>query len=189
MATPIVSWRLRDNSALWHRWDIDVVDAGTESGEFGFLIWNNHNNGSGIGEDDVPDMEDCTITVKDELGGNTGDLVERTWIRVRVDSIGESSFTPIGYDTVTSSPINHPIKTTESTSYTYPGDSEPTTSTPGVEPHDSSVGEVSILGVANDGTMDNSRGNFVELTMKALVPGDASAGLVNFLTRTSYKYV
>lgn len=176
--SPLVSWRLRDNSSTWSRWDIGVVDAGTTSNDFGFLIWNNYN-----GATDVPDMEDVSITTKDELGGNTGELVTGTWIKVRNDSLAESTFTAIGFDVVNNIPVKKSIKTTKSTTYNT------VTSTPGVGTHVSSNGEIGILGVANDGNKATAQGNFVELTMNAFVPGTASAGLVNFLTRVSYKYV
>lgn len=186
MATvsPLVSWRIRDNTAPWTKWEIGVVDAGTTSKDFGFLIWNNYKNGT-----DVPDMEDVSITTKDELGGVAIDLVTDTWIQVRNDTLVETVFTPIGYNKITSNPIKHPLKTTKSTSYTYTGNPTPTVSTPGDSNHKSVNGETCILGVANDGEKTNSGGNFVELTMNAFVPGTASAGLVNFITRVSYKYV
>lgn len=184
VVSPIVSWRVRDNSAEWSRWDIGVVDASTTSKDFGFLIWNNRG-----GSTDVPDMEDVTITTKDELGGESSDLVTGTWIRVRNDTMQETDFTPVGYDDVNSEVVKHPIKTDKSTTYTYAGTETPVTSTPGDVNHTSVNGETCILGVGNDGSKENAAGNFVELTMHAYVPGNASAGLVNFLTRVSYKYV
>lgn len=177
-ATPLVSWRTRDNTQQVTSWDIGTVDAGTVSQDFGFLIWNNYQ-----GSTDVPNMEDAVITTKDQNGGNTGELVTGQWIEVKVDSMGETSFTPIGFDVVNGVAVVHPIRTTGSTTY------NDVTSTPNVPPHTSQNGVVSILGVANDGTKENSAGNYVEVTLHARVPGNASAGLINFLTRVSYKFV
>lgn len=44
----------------------------------------------------VSDMINCTITTKDQNGGDTGELVTGRWVEVRVDSMGENTFTPIG---------------------------------------------------------------------------------------------
>lgn len=179
MTAPVVSWRTRDNSQQLLKWDLGVVDAGTTSPDFGFLIWNNYNS-----VNDVSNMEDCTITVKDEFGGDTGDLVTGQWIEVRVDNeTGDGNFHKIGYDINLGQPVKHPIQTNGTTIYNS------VSSTPNVPPHTSANGTVCILGVANDGTKENSAGNFVELTLRANVPSNASSGLIKFLTRVSYKYV
>lgn len=184
MTAPVVSWRTRDNSQQLLKWELGVVDAGTTSRDFGFLIWNNYRDGTGNGETDVANMEDCTITVKDEFGGDTGDLVTGQWIEVRVDnSTGDGNFHKIGFDVVSGLPVTHPIQTNGSTVYNG------VISTPNVPPHTSANGTVSILGVANDGTKENSAGNYVEITLRANVPSNASSGLIKFLTRVSYKYV
>lgn len=174
---PLVSWWNRDNTSQFVKWDIGVVDAGTASPQTGFLIWNNRG-----GSTDVADMEDVTITTKGEGGVNTGALVEGQWIRVKLDEV-ESTFSPIGYDTVNNVPVVHPIRAIGST--TFNGN----TYTPEVPPHTGQNGQVCILGVANDGTKENSAGNFAEITAYADVPGNASAGLIKFLLRVSYKYV
>ncbi|MNR54212.1 hypothetical protein D3C85_1743580 [compost metagenome] len=44
-------------------------------------------------------MQNCTITTKDSLGGNTGELVMNKWIEAKVDSMGEATFTAIGGNT------------------------------------------------------------------------------------------
>lgn len=179
MSAPVVSWRTRDNSQQLLKWDLGQVDAGTTSPDFGFLIWNNYNSAN-----DVSNMEDCTITVKDEFGGDTGDLVTGQWIEVRVDNeTGDGNFHKIGYDINLGQPVKHPIQTNGTTIYNS------VSSTPNVPPHTSANGTVCILGVANDGTKENSAGNFVELTLRANVPSNASSGLIKFLTRVSYKYV
>lgn len=172
MPSPIVSWYSRDNTTQITKWDIGTVDAGSISADFGVLIWNNRG-----GTTDVSDMQDCTITTKDSLGGNSGELVVNKWIEVKVDTLNETTFTPIGGNTT------HPIRTTGSTT------NADGTFTPGVAPHISDTGSVDILGVKNDGTKTNAAGNFVEVTLHANVPSTASAGVVNFLTRVAYKYV
>jgi len=194
MAQPLVSWWQRDNSAQWTSWDIGVVDAGTVSNDFGFLIWNNRRQAGSTnpetsqeyGATPVADMEDATITTKDELGNNTGALVEGQWIEVKVDSISEATFVPIGYDTTAGESVKHTVKTTGTTIDPVNGS---IVSTPGDTNHTSTLGTTCILGVANDGIKANSAGNFVELTLHARVPGIATAGLINFYTRVSYKYV
>jgi hypothetical protein len=182
--TPLPSWRLRDNSAQWSKWDLGVVDAGTTSSDYGFLVWNNYK-----GSTDVPDMEDVSITTKDETGGTTGDLVTGLWIQVKNDSVTETEFKKVGFDPIANEVIKHNIKTTKSTTFTPSGSSTPVVSTPGDPNHKSVNGETCILGVANDGSKGAAGGNFIELTMNAFVPGTASAGLINFWTRVSYKYV
>jgi hypothetical protein len=186
--TPLVSWRARDNSDQINRWDIGVVDAGTTSKDFGFLVWNNY-----LSETDVPDMEDVTIMTKDGQGFATGDLVMGQWIKIKCDTIEGDTFNAIGHDPINDLTVERKIATSGSTVYTYPSDETQTakTSTPNVEPHVSgaALSTVDILGVANDGSKANSAGNFAEITLHAVVPGNATAGLINFLTRISYKYV
>ncbi|MGG4144845.1 hypothetical protein ABEW34_17150 [Paenibacillus algorifonticola] len=91
MATPIVQWFDITNTQQKTEWQIGVVDAGSVSEVTTFLIWNNK-GGSGI----LSDMTNCTITTKDVLGSNTGEVVTNKWIEARVDSLNESNFTPIG---------------------------------------------------------------------------------------------
>lgn len=89
MAAPIVSWYTSDNNTQVTQWDIGTVDAGSLSAEFIVLIWNNRGGSSA-----VSDMTNCTITTKDNSGGNNGELVTNTWIETKPD--GEASFTAIG---------------------------------------------------------------------------------------------
>lgn len=98
MAAPIVSWYDASNTTQQTSWDIGTVDAGSVSADAQFLIWNNRG-----GTTDVSDMTNCTITTKDSSGGDTGELVTGKWVEVKVDELGESSFTPIGGTTT------HPI--------------------------------------------------------------------------------
>lgn len=73
------------------------VDSDTISTNKEFYFWNNYN-----GNEDVSKMEDVTITTRDRNGGvgdTTGNIVEvvrDNWMEVRVDSLSQSSFTPIG---------------------------------------------------------------------------------------------
>lgn len=172
MAAPIVSWRLQDNTDVFPNWPIGTVDAGTISSNVSFLVWNNFQ-----GVSDVSDMQNCSITTKDNTGGNTGEVVLDRWIEVRNDSISEGTFTPVGGD------VTHTIQTTAST---VNGGG---TWTPNVAPHAGEGTSYDILGVANDGTKANSGGNFVEVTAHANVPSNAGAGTTNFRLRVAYQYV
>lgn len=90
MATPIVSWCDASNNTAAN-FNIGTVDAGSVSPDTTFLIWNNK-----AGETAVSDMTNCAITTKDTTGGNTGEVVTNTWMQVRVDSMSEATFSPIG---------------------------------------------------------------------------------------------
>nr|WP_278429932.1 hypothetical protein [Brevibacillus laterosporus] len=163
MPAPAVSWYKTDNVTQLTKWEIGTIDAGSISPALGVLIWNNRG-----GTADVSTMTDCTITTKDSAGGDTGDLVIGTWIEVRVDSMKESNFSKIG------GPVTKAIQpggnTTNPTGTYSPNNQE-------------------ILGVQNDGSTVNSKGNFVEVTIRANVPPLATAGNVNFLTRVAYRYI
>jgi hypothetical protein len=163
MPAPQVSWRKQDNSAAVPSWNIGTIDAGTTSSDFGVLIWNNF-----AGATDLSTMTNCTITTKDASGGNTGELVTNKWIEVMVVSAGETGRTPIGGNST------HPIQAGGNTT-NADGTFSP------------NVGE--ILGVKNDGTKTNAKGNYAEVILRANVPGNATAGNVAFLTRVAYQYV
>lgn len=92
MPAPAVSWLKTDNVTTLSKWEIGTIDAGSSSPALGVLIWNNRGNVN----NDFSTMTNCTITTKDSSGGDNGELVLNTWIQVRVDSMGESSFTSIG---------------------------------------------------------------------------------------------
>lgn len=177
MPSPVVTWRNFANNAAVTAWNIGTVDAGQSSSEFQVLIWNNR-----AGVSDVSDMQNVVMTTKDSTGGNTGDLVVDVWIQVKVNSLGESTFTAIGGTTTKAA------GTTKSSEGPL---------TPGVAPHDSVTGSVDILGTANDGekwTADtvgsrHGGGNYIDITLVAVVPSDAAAGTVNFKTRCAYQYI
>jgi len=176
---PLVSWYKETNldTDQVTRWDIGVVDASQVSPDFTFLIWNNRK-----GTTDVPDMQNAVIMTKDELGGNTGELIEGQWIEVKVDQI-DSTFNKIGWDVNANAPVSHPVKTLGSTT------NEDGTFTPNTPPHTTTNGEISILGVKNDGDLTRAAGNYVKVALHCRVPGNASAGLINFRTRVTYQYV
>ncbi|MNB95577.1 hypothetical protein D3C81_693970 [compost metagenome] len=91
MAAPVISWYKADNTTQVTSWDIGTVDAGTVSNDTTFLIWNNR---AGTGA--VSDMTACAVTTKDSSGGNNGEIITNKWIEIKVDSMNESTFTPIG---------------------------------------------------------------------------------------------
>lgn len=163
MAAPQVNWRKQDNTAAVASWNIGTIDAGTPSSDFTVLIWNNF-----AGSSDLSTMTNCTVTTKDSQGGNTGELVLNKWVEVMVVSAGEVSRTPVGGTTT------HPIQAGGNTA-NADGTFSPNAN--------------EILGVKNDGNKANAKGNFAEVTLRANVPGNATAGNVAFLTRVAYQYV
>lgn len=171
MPAPVVSWWTRDNATQLPKWEIGTIDAGSQSPVLGVLIWNNRkiSGVSGSGDTDLSTMTNCSITTKDALGGDTGELVVNTWIKVKVDSMGDLDFTKAVGGTQTT-PIQAGGNTTNATSTYSPNAKE-------------------ILGVKNDGTKNNSKGNFSEVSLRADVPATATAGNVDFLTRVAYQYV
>lgn len=183
MAAPVITWYNTANIAAVSSWAIGIVDAGTESDELEVLIWNNRG-----GVTPVSDMQNVVITTKDSTGANAGDLVLDTWVQVKVNSLGESTFTAVG-GTVTKAAST--ILQTENTDVGSPW-------TPNVAPHDTiSPSTVDILGVINDGALWTANtpgnihagGNYIHITLKASVPSDASAGTISFKTRCAYQYI
>jgi len=172
MPAPIVSWRTQDNASVLANWNIGTVDAGTTSSNISFLVWNNRG-----GVSDVSDMQNCALTTKDSSGGNTGEIVLNKWVEVKVVSLGESTFTPVGGDTT---------KTLRTNSSTVNGGG---TWTPNTAPHAGAGTSYDMLGVINDGTKANSGGNFVETSTHANVPSNAGAGSTNFKLRVAYQYI
>ncbi|REK76297.1 hypothetical protein [Paenibacillus paeoniae] len=154
MAAPLISWYSSNNQSQVTQWQIGTVDAGSTSQDTTFLIWNNR-GGNAV----VSDAQGCTITTKDISGGDTGELVTERWIKVRVDSMSESSFTAIGGTTTKA------IKA---------GGSAPA----GI-----------IRGTVNDGTIANAAANFAQVTAHATPSVTATAGNVDFLLRLSYTFV
>ncbi|WP_120464725.1 hypothetical protein [Paenibacillus aceti] len=163
MPTPQVSWYKTDNVTPLPKWDIGTIDAGSTSPPLGVMIWNNRG-----GTADLSTMTNCTITTKDSAGGDTGELVIDKWIEVRVDSMAETGFTKVGG--IVTKAIQAGGNTTNSQGTFSPNAKE-------------------ILGVANDGSVANSKGNLAQVTLQATVPATATAGNVNFLTRVAYQYV
>lgn len=108
MTQPIVSWYEGDNqtaSEIKGVVQYGTVDADSDSDEKTLYIWNNRN-----GKEDVSKMEEVTFTTRDRNGG-TGDVVGNiveavrdSWFQVRVDSLAEYSFTPVGKGDGTSNP-------------------------------------------------------------------------------------
>ncbi|QJI52479.1 hypothetical protein [Psychrobacillus phage Perkons] len=100
MATlePLVSWYEAENktsSEVLDKFDYKTVDADTPSLQKTIYIWNNRG-----GSEDHSKMEEVTFTTKDRAGG-TGDspvveAVRDNWFNVRVDSLNEVAFTPVG---------------------------------------------------------------------------------------------
>ena len=194
--TPILSWTNATGTAPVTTFDMGVVDAGTISNEFEFLLWNNRRvvgsvnpeTSQEIGATNLSNVEDLTITTKDISGGTNSEVVRNTWIRLNVPD-QDTQWKRLGFDTALNQDIRVPVGSTGSTTYTYDGEETPTVSTPNQGDHVSVNGTVSLLGVANDGTLDNSQGNFIRLKFRAEVPGVATAGIKEFLVRASYKYI
>lgn len=91
MDRPLVQWFDVTNTQQKSEWQIGVVDAGSVSVATTFLIWNNKG-----GTVAISDMTFCTITTKDVLGSNTGEVVTNKWIEARLDSTNETVFTAVG---------------------------------------------------------------------------------------------
>lgn len=197
MTAPLLSWTTADGLSQVTNFDLGIVDAGSMSGEFEFLLWNNRRLvgvvnpavGQEYGATDVSDVEDLTITTKDSTGGTASEVVLGKWLQVNAPDQDGANWFPVGYDAVMSTDVRHAVGSTGQTTYTYDGDVTPTVSEPNVGNHISTNGTVSLLGVANDGTIANSKGNFVRVKFRASVPGTAVAGIKQFLVRSSYKYV
>lgn len=108
MTEPIVSWYEGDNSESSEITDVvqyGTVDADSPSDQKKIFIWNNRN-----GNEDVSKMEEVTFTTRDRNGG-TGDVVGNiveavrdSWFQVKVDSLAEYSFTPVGKGDGTTNP-------------------------------------------------------------------------------------
>ena len=190
MAAPIVSWYSRDNSQNLTNWDIGTVDAGTISNEYGFLIWNNK---SGVESTSI--MTDCVITVRDTTGGLDGnELVRGRWVEVKVDSLGESTFFKIG-STESTGQSDAEYEAVEKEIECDADAFVSAITTVNDNKEDEEIDLVAadftspIGGFANDGTKENAKSNFAEVTLRVNVPEAAPAGSVDFLTRVRYSYV
>lgn len=162
MAAPQVQWFSQDNVTQLTKWEIGTIDAGSTSPTLTVLIWNNRG-----GTADLSTMTNCSITTKDSAGGDTGELVTNKWIEARVDSISGDDFGAVGGTTT---------KVIQAGGNTVNVDG---TFTPNAK---------EILGVKNDASAGNSKGNYSQVTLRAKVPATATAGNVNFLTRCAYQY-
>lgn len=173
-AYPAISWYNRDNTQQVSLWDVGqggTVKAGEESPQFGVLIWNNRG-----GTADVSDIVKADLTTRDMDARDITPPVVGRWVRVKNDSQAEVVATPIGKG------ANKDIKTSGTTL------NDDGSFTPNVAPHTSPAGEVSALGVKNDGTKTNAAGNFIEVTLSALPAATAPAGTFDFVVRLSYTF-
>jgi len=155
-------------------WDVGqggTVKAGEESPQFGVLIWNNRG-----GTSDVSDIVLAEVTTRDMDSNAVTPPVVGEWVRVKNDSISEVVATAVGANTSKSVKT---IGTTVNANGSF---------TPNTAPHVSAAGDVSALGVMNDGTVAGSAGNFIELTLSALPDSTAPAGTFDFVVRFSYTF-
>lgn len=178
---PIPSWR--DAAALTvlaQPHDFGTVSADTDSPVLHAHLWNNFN-----GTTAVPNMTDCTITTKDMTSGNTTDVVTGKWLSVCCLSAGDVDTNPIDWHAVggtegvelgsSGSGImghQHPIKA-----------GGLATAGPGGTPL---VGDI-ITGNINAGALTDVV-NFADLKMRAHVPMNAFAGVIDFIIRADFKY-
>lgn len=97
---PEVSWYEGTNdksSEVISTVNYGTVDADSQSPTKTFYIWNNR-----AGVDDCSKMEEVTFTTRDRSGGDgslVGNIVEAVrdnWFNVRVDSLSEVTFVPVG---------------------------------------------------------------------------------------------
>ena len=97
---PIVSWYEGTNvkaNEVTSTVNYGTVDADSHSTTKTFYIWNNRN-----GKDDCSKMEEVVFTTRDRAGGTgetVGSVVEAVrdnWFNIRVDSLSESAFEPVG---------------------------------------------------------------------------------------------
>lgn len=97
---PQVSWYEGTNkkaSEVTNTVNFGTVDADSTSATKEFYIWNNR-----AGVDDCSKMEEVTFTTRDRNGGDgssVGNIVEAVkdnWFNVRVDTLSEVAFIPVG---------------------------------------------------------------------------------------------
>lgn len=154
MATPFVQWYDSTNTTQQSDWQIGTWDAGSVSTDKTFLIWNNRG-----GTTALPDMTNCSITTKDSLGGNTGEIILNKWIEAKVNSLSETLYTAIGG-----------------------------TTTKLIQAGGLSAGDAGkIKGSINGGLLTDTT-CFSSVTLHANVPATATAGNFTFLTRVAYQY-
>lgn len=97
---PVITWYKDTNiesTQVTSTVDLGRIDADTVSNSSLFYLWNNR-----AGTVDVSNAEEVTLTARDINGGDgttVGSLVpsiSEDWNQVKVDSLSESTFTPIG---------------------------------------------------------------------------------------------
>ncbi|MCK1987274.1 MULTISPECIES: hypothetical protein [Lysinibacillus] len=96
---PQVSWYEGANtkaSEVKNTVNYNTVDADSHSHIKVFYIWNNRG-----GTEDVSKMEEVVFTTRDRQGGdgsqgNVVEAVRDNWFNVRVDSLNENGWTPVG---------------------------------------------------------------------------------------------
>lgn len=117
---PIVSWYEGSqdlSSQVVSTVNYGTIDADSASPIKSFNVWNNRQ-----GTEDCPKMEEVVFTTRDRAGGlgdTIGNIVEAVrdnWFHVRVDSLGETGFVPVGKgDPVLNPTGTRPLGTTETT--------------------------------------------------------------------------
>jgi len=169
MAAPIMSWWSGDNTTPMSTWPIGKLDAGYDSAEYQFLVWNNKG-----GSADVADAVNCYVTTKDINGGNgvgtnADQLVSGKWVKVCCSTNGLNPALPVSW-------------------YAIGGDVKSD-----LKAADSLGGVVTpaktICGKANDGNMLNFPECFARLYTKVSIPSDAIMGKVDFLVRVGYQHI
>jgi hypothetical protein len=176
MAQPIISWRDTEGAPV-AEWNIGNVEAGTQSDVFTVLLCNNFGNAT----TNVADMLNVQITTRDTLGGNSGDIVANRWTGVRIlnsnTALTDPNFTMVGGN------ISRAARAFGATIFNS------ITSTPGIAPNYEEGESVDILGVRNDGILNNSRGNFVQMELMVSLPRSAVIGFTNFAVRALYQFI
>lgn len=98
---PVITWYKDENTTtnlVTERIDLGRIDADTSSDEMKLFIWNNRGNAT----EDASNAEDVFITARDIDGGDGTTVgsevpsIANDWNRVKVDTLDESTFTPIG---------------------------------------------------------------------------------------------
>lgn len=191
---PIVSWhedyidisdgRLKQRPVPNNLWDLGIVDADNnpELTRHTFYVWNNKKpDGSIDSYENVPDMTNCRITIKDGTfsdyiaGEMKSPLVQEQWIQAGVvlSSMNEKDlkYTPIG------SEMQKGVLTQKDIQVTALGNK----SGNGV-----STGEIS--GKMNDGKYEteSSKNNYAKIKLQMKVPAHADAQDNKFIVRIYY---
>lgn len=98
---PVITWYKDENTTtnlVTERIDLGRIDADTSSDEMKLFIWNNRGNAT----EDASNAEDVFITARDIDGGDGTTVgsevpsIANDWNRVKVDTLDEITFTPIG---------------------------------------------------------------------------------------------